>query len=85
MTEQQTQLIPIDIKSVDEPWTIINLVDGTIIRTKMVIVSCHAIYDMTGNQVKLPDGQLAYAIAHAMVNNVISSPTLLAQPTGTKQ
>lgn len=83
MTDQQpTTLIPVVIKSVDEPWTVITLIDGSVVRTKLVITGCSAVYDSNGNHLISPDNQLLYAVEHAMIHKVTSSPLLLQQVKG---
>lgn len=87
MIEQQheTQLVPVEIKSVDEPWTVINLLDGTIIKTKIVVTTVSAVYDTNGKHIATPDGKPAYVIEHAMVHQIKASPLLLQETTGVRQ
>lgn len=69
--------IPVEIKSIDEPWVSISLADGSSIKMRLIIFGVEAVYDDNGNHLLTPDGQLAYGVKHGMVFNVISSPHLL--------
>lgn len=70
--------IPIEIKSVNEPWVNIELVDGSSIKLRVIVFGVEAIYNDNGDHMMTPDGQLAYGVKHGMVFNVTSSPHLLS-------
>ncbi len=70
--------IPVEIKSVDEPWVNIVLADGSAIKMRIIVFGVEAVYNDNGDHMMTPDGQLAYGVKHGMVFNVTSSPHLLS-------
>lgn len=68
MTEQV--LRPVEIRSSAEPWTTINLTDGTKIRVRLNITEVAEVV-VDGEQVKDGGGQLVYSIKWATAIHVV--------------
>lgn len=71
--------MPVEIKSLNEPWAKVELADGSVITIRLIIMGVEAVYDDNGNHTLTPDGQLAYVVAHSVVFKTTSSSHLLTQ------
>jgi len=80
-----TKSIPVEIKSVNEPWCQIQLADGSAITMRVVVLGVEAIYDDNGNHMVMPDGQLAYSVSHSVAFKTTSSPHILEQVRASNQ
>lgn len=77
------KLIPVDIKRVDEQWNTVELIDGSILKTKLVYTEIFAVYNDKNEQMKNPDGTLQYVIHHATIHRV-STPIGNVQQSSTR-
>jgi hypothetical protein len=57
-----TRKLDCEIKSADEPWTVITLTNGDKIKSRMVCTGIRAVMADDGEQAKGPDGKPAYEV-----------------------
>lgn len=81
--DQQTKLIPIDIKSTNEHWNSVELVDGSVLKTKWVYTNIFAVYNMNNEHLKNPDGTLMYQI-HCAPIHVTTTPLANVQTSNAR-
>lgn len=62
--------VPVQITAVDEQWSTVTLIDGSVIKTKLVYTKVSAVYNSKNEHLKGPDGILLYALEHALVHTV---------------
>ncbi len=67
---------PIKVIKADEPWNYIHLVDGTIIKTRHIVLAVLQILDDNGNPVIDNTGAAQYAVGHNSIQVVESSPMI---------
>ena len=52
----------VEIKKLDEPWSIITLADGNTLRSRMIVTGVRAVLDDKGDQSIAPDGKPMYQV-----------------------
>lgn len=55
-----TRKLDCEIKSADEPWTVITLINGDKIKSRMVCTGVRAVMDDAGEQIRAVDGKPMY-------------------------
>ena len=66
----------IKVKSADEPWNFITLVDGTILKTRHIVIAVLQVLNEDGSPVVDNAGATSYMIAHNMIVAIESSPMI---------
>jgi len=74
MTTNKSRLVK--VKSADEPWNYIHLVDGTVITTRHIVIGVLQVLDESGNPIVDATGAIQYGVAYNIIVCVESSPMI---------
>lgn len=66
----------IKVTKADEPWNFIHLIDGTIIKTRHIVVGVLQLLNNDGNPIVDETGCVQYAIQHNMIVIIEHSPMI---------